>query len=312
MNDEYCRIYNELIKDQCSNIVIDYDLQNKRYIYHPFSHMKSDTALNDLYNLLVDNIVFYAYSEEEIVSKNKIGLLDDLRVAAKYAFSERLPQRINPNSDGTLGEVLLDLLIQVFEPMSQKLIARAKFTEVEKRKYEITGYDALYFSMKDQQVTLWLGQAKAGTEQYCKSGIKEDLNTKFYHEYFANAAFYVADRSDSPELTNLLSAINKVCFEAQKNHWDMNIKIKELYKVLKNNNVKIKIPCLLAYTSDIYKNAELEKQINFMVTKMQKYFDETDFKINLDLPCEIRFYIFPIKDVSYVRKMFINLKKETV
>jgi len=45
---------------------------------------------------------------------------------------------------------------------------------------------------------------------------------------------------------------------------------------------------------------------------MQKYFDETDFKINLDLPCEIRFYIFPIKDVSYVRKMFINLKKETV
>ena len=47
MNDEYCRIYNELIKDQCSNIVIDYDLQNKRYIYHPFSHMKSDTALND-------------------------------------------------------------------------------------------------------------------------------------------------------------------------------------------------------------------------------------------------------------------------
>ena len=102
------------------------------------------------------------------------------------------------------------------------------------------------------------------------------------------SAFYVADRSDSPELTNLLSAINKVCFEAQKNHWDINIKIKELYKVLKNNNVKIKIPCLLAYTSDIYKNAELEKQINSIVTKMQKYFDETDFKINLDLPCEIR------------------------
>lgn len=312
MNDEYCRIYNELIRNKSEGIIINYDIQSKNYTYQPFSHKIADSALNDLYNLVIDNIVFYAYSENEIISKNDLGILDDLRTAAMYAFSERLPKRMNPNSDGTLGEVLLDLIIQVFEPKSQKLVARAKLTEVEKRKYEITGYDALYFTLQDEQITLWLGQAKSGAELYCKSGIKEDLNTKFYNNYFANTAFYIADRSESSELTYLLKNINKVCFEAQKNKWSMDKKIKVLLDFLKGNNVKIRIPCLLAYTSDIYETDDINREISTVVSKMQKYYDEEQFKIDIGLSYEIRFYIFPIKDVSYLRNKLVELKKEVV
>ena len=118
---------------------------------------------NELCDLLIDNMVFYAFSENEILKlHSNINILDDLRSAAKYAYAQRLPQRLSPNSDGTLGEVLLDLLIQVYNPNAKKLIARAKQIEIKSKK-EITGYDALYFTQSPEGLYLWLGQANVIT-----------------------------------------------------------------------------------------------------------------------------------------------------
>ncbi|HPK17210.1 MAG TPA: hypothetical protein PKW41_14545, partial [Clostridia bacterium] len=83
-----------------------------------------------------------------------------------------------------------------YEPNSEKLIARAKHTEVGK-KSEITGYDALYFTKNSNAITLWLGQAKAGGQNYCRKGIKDDLNSKFSSTYFSDTAFYIATRTTS-------------------------------------------------------------------------------------------------------------------
>jgi len=216
MNQEYKKLYKDLIAEKCKTTIIDYDPCNKKYQYQPFSHSVSPMALDNLYDLVIDNVVFYTFSEDEIIKlQNNISLLADLRSAAKYAFAERLPKRKAADSDGTLGEVLLDLLIQVFEPASQKLIARAKHIEVGK-KSEITGYDALYFTKQGDEITLWLGQAKAGQESYCKRDIKKDLNEKFQTDYFTETAFYIADKSDCYELTSLLNEINKICLDTQK------------------------------------------------------------------------------------------------
>lgn len=311
MNAEYNKIYKELITDLSTGVIIDYDMQSKNYKYKPFSHYASSSALDDLYELIINNVIFYAYTEEEIISQFNIGMLDDLKVAAKYAFSQRLPKRTNPNSDGTIGEVLLDLLIQVFEPSAQKLVARAKHTEVGKRKNEITGYDALYFTSTNGELTLWLGQAKAGAEKYCKGDIKKDLNTKFVQNYFADTAFYIADKSDSKELTQLLNEINRICFQAQKNRWDNAIKNKKLYELLQSKNVEIKIPCLLAYSNDtVYNSKDLQSAINSVVTDIQKYYEKQTFNIAIKLPYDIRFYIFPIKNVSYIRQKIVEFKKE--
>lgn len=311
MCDEYKKIYNKLIVDQSKGIIIDYKPQNKTYKYYPFSHQASSSSLDDLYNLITDNIIFYAFDQNEIIKLNEnIAVLEDLRAAAKYAFANRLPKRTDPNSDGTVGEVLLDLLIQTFEPHSQKLIARAKYTEVGKRKNEITGYDALYFTLDGGQLTLWLGQAKAGAEDYCKSDIKKDLNTKFGSEYFADTAYYIADKVDSDKsLINILNEINKICFKAQKDEWTKDQKIDMLYKLLKDNNVAIKIPCLLAFTNDIYSSGDLENNVSTVVKKVMHYYERLNYSIDLKLPYEIRFYVFPIKDVSYIRKKIVEFKK---
>ncbi len=310
---EYKELYNSTIIAKSNAIIIEYLSHNRNLKYRPFSHNSNKSCLDDLYELIIDNTVFYAFSEDEILSMNRnMAILDDLRSAAKFAFSDRLPKRTYANSDGTLGEILLDLLIQAYEPDSEKLIARAKHTGMCS-KTEITGYDALYFTKDIEGITLWLGQAKAGQAKYCKTDIKNDLNTKFSSSYFSNTAFYIATRCSSPSLLSIVNQINKLCFIAQKDNYTSEKKAYELFALLLKNNIKIKIPCLLAFSSDIYLDSSLlENEVLKCTEAMCTALDSEKYSIDLPLPFEILFYIFPIKDISYIRERIVELKKEVV
>lgn len=300
-----------LVADKATTVIIEYSSHKKTFIYKPFSHRAHSNSLDDLNSLIIDNTVFYAFSENEILSKDS-AWFDDLHVAAKYAFAQRLPKRFNANTDGTLGEILLDLLIQVYEPTTQKLIARAKYTEPNKAT-EITGYDALYFTKCSKGITLWLGQAKTGAQNYCKSGTKYDLNSKYSSEYFANTAFYIVERSEAPELSSIIDEINDLCFEAQKLNFSKDRKATELFNILNKSNVQVKIPCLLAYTNDIYTDPILLKEeIDACANTICSYFDPETYSIDLQLPYEVVFYVFPIKDVSYIRNQIAVFKKGVV
>ena len=302
-----------MITDKANAIIVEYSCHSQNFVYKPFSHQTNNSSLDDLYDLVIDNTVFYAFDENEILSLHtNIGILDDLQSAAKYAFAERLPKRTNADSDGTLGEVLLDLLIQAYEPCSQKLIARAKHTEVGK-KSEITGYDALYFTKNNENVTLWFGQAKAGGQDYCKGDIKKDLNSKFSATYFADTAFYISTRTSSKELLDIVNEINRLCFIAQRDKYSKDKKAEELFDILKKHNVGIKIPCLLAYTKDIYSDATLlQQEIENCTKYMCSYFDANTYSIGIPLAYDIVFYVFPIKDVPYIRERIVAIKKEVV
>jgi len=74
-------------------VIIRYDPQKKNYMYNGYSHSHEKSSLDALTKLVIDDIVFYAFSEKEIVEQHQnYNLLDDLRDAAKYAYVERLPK----------------------------------------------------------------------------------------------------------------------------------------------------------------------------------------------------------------------------
>ncbi len=311
MNVEYRQLFNDLIINKIDKLIIKYIPEKHSYTYQGYSHFVQESSLEALTNLLIDDIVFYAFSENEIVNyNNKLNLLDNLRQAAKYAYIQRLPKRENANSDGLLGEVLLDLFIQAYSPNAEKLVIRAKHTEINTKK-EITGYDALYFTKDKEGISFWLGQAKAGSKDYCQSSIVKDLKEKYKQDYFADTAFYIADRKDTDELDNILIEINRICYEAQKEKWDKQTKVKKLFSLLKEKNIKIKIPCLIAYTKDIYNNPiKLTEMMQSEINSIINYMDTTTYPIEVNLEWELLFWIFPIKDVSYIRNELIRFKKE--
>jgi hypothetical protein len=312
--EEYRELYEKHIVDKAKLLIVKYNPVKHQYEYKPYSHTVSSDAIDKLSELIIDNMVFYAFSEGEIVEQNnKFGLLDNLTIAARYAYEQRLPKRKNPNTDGTTGEVLLDILIQVFEPISQKLIARAKYKQ-QGDNNEIKGYDALYFVKNTEEISLWLGQVKTGACSYCKSSIVDDLNEKYVLDYFCNSVFYIADKADkSSDLLEILCEINKICFKSAQFNWDAATKKTALIDLLKNRNVKLKIPCLLAYTKDIYSDdRELGIKIKDSVQEMVDAFDQTDFNIINELEYELMFCVFPLSDVKALREKIVEFKKAGV
>lgn len=313
MGKTYEELYDNLIGEKFRASIIKYDPQSKRYKYCGYSHKVQENALDHLSEMIIDDMIFYAFTEKEILKLNdNMQILSDLRTAAKYAYVERLPKRLNSKSDGTMGEVLLDIFIQLSSANAKKLVARAKHTEMNSKK-EITGYDALYFTIEGSEICLWLGQAKAGQKKYCKESIVEDLQVKYKKEYFTDTAFYIADKNEAKELENLLEEINRVCYFAQMRKWSGTQKIDKLVDVLKNNNVKLRIPCLISYTQDIYNDKN--KLGQFIIAEMNEIISEFDIKIfpiDIGLDYDIIFYVLPVKDVDYIRDKIVDLKKEVV
>jgi len=308
--DEYRALYDSSISANAKLTIVQYDAVKKTYEYRPYSHFATADAIDRLSNLIIDNMVFYAFSEEEVVNTHKRnGMLDDLKAAAKYAYIERLPKRINAATDGTTGEVLLDILIQVYEPVNHKLIARAKFKQMGDNS-EIKGYDALYFAEHKNEVSLWLGQVKTGSCEYCKSSISTDLNAKYVLDYFSRALYYIADKVETNNpLLKILHKVNDIHFESLKKSWTQEQKRKKLFELLSSFGVRIKIPCVLVYTDDIYSNpnrlrGEIVKATNAMVD----FFDNKVFTISIGLAYEVIYYVFPVRNVQELREKVLAFK----
>lgn len=135
MSNSYKEIYNKLIGEKFNTVVIRYSPEKGKYEYRGFSHHAEKNALDNIANLIIDDMIFYAFSENEILRLNDdIDLLEDLRAAAKYAYIERLPKREKAKSDGTMSEVLLDIIIQLASQNTKKRLRGQSIQRLRIRK----------------------------------------------------------------------------------------------------------------------------------------------------------------------------------
>lgn len=306
VSEEYKKIYIEEIEKEVKKEIHIYDEDQAVHLFQPLSHncdnLCGSACTHKCYKSLGDlmrkNIVFYCYGEEEVVNHFNDGLFDDLEKAVKSAYRLRLPKR-NPNQDGLPSEVLFDLIIQSIVPKAYKLAVRTIFRQDDNN--EIKGYDLTYFTNESGKITLWLGQAKLGDKQYCKKGIVEDLIKKYRSLYLSKQIFFLADKpcgltEEGKELTMLINKINM--FNASE---DDETRAKQLIDYLKDNNIDINIPCLLAYgKNSVYSNLlELEKKIEKEIDWAKKYFNKT-FMFHGIIP-KLIFFVLPIEDLEKLR-----------
>ena len=322
----YKQLYNECVLEKCKLIIIDKDsvindISNvKNYQYKLKHHDLSDESAEKLTNLLIDNVLFYTYGADEIVSKfANHEIPNELRDLAKYSFSERLAKRWNASTDGLIGELMLDILIQEMFPSASKIFTRAKYVQ-QRDNCEIKGYDAVYFINNDGQINMLLGQSKAGSESYCKFGIKSDLNTKYLDGYFCDSVRYMCDKLDEGKkdslLLSIIENINAMIYKSHGMGLDNTGRKNEVEKgimnILADNKVQIIIPCLLMFKSEIYyanaKNFEVELKEEAL--SMIKHFEDKIFNMQKNLSVKIVFILLPIKDVDKIRQNLVGFKKE--
>lgn len=122
----------------------------------------------ELVGLIRDVVPFFALTESEINSIDK------------SEWNRKSFTRIsdaNRNSKGDYGELLLFLILSIFYNVP-KFVTKARLRSTTRE--QIKGFDCAHFSIDQNKVTLWLGEAKfhqdfSGAVSKALSSIKEHL-----------------------------------------------------------------------------------------------------------------------------------------
>ena len=299
MSQEYKEIFENEIIQKSKGIIFSYSPVKDMYKYWPYSHAVGNNAVEDLATLMRQNLLFYAFGEDEVVKYYSNGKFSSLEQAAKLAYNQRLPKRADTN-DGLPSEVLLDLLVQLYDPNAYKLVVRTLFRQNDNN--EIKGYDLTYFSKNSDEITIWLGQAKLGQKEYCKSSIDKDLAEKYTQIYLSKQLFFVCDKrvhitEGAATILELIEDLNILMIEEKADE-----RAKRLISLFKKKNVKIKIPCLLAYgANEAYQDAgQLFGRIEAEVSSIRDYYRKKSYGFTGFKP-EIIFCVFPIESIERIR-----------
>lgn len=296
---QYKEIFNKEITLNSKGIIFPFFPIEDKYRYMPYSHAISGDSVEKLGELMRKNLFFYAYGEEEIVNYYKKDTFSSLEKSAKFAYQNRIPKR-SDITDGLPGEVLLDLLVQLYNPNAYKLAVRTIFRQNDNN--EIKGYDLTYFTKDDVGISLWLGQAKLGAKDYCKKSINADLIDKYLGNYLTKQLFFVCDKrvSITENAKEILEMIETINIKTMNN--DNNVRRQELINFFNDNDIVIKIPCLLAYDQeDVYESVtSIYNKIKNEVASIKRYFNKQTYKFKGFNP-EIVFYVFPIKDIKRLK-----------
>lgn len=297
--EEYKNIFEKEIIQKSKDIIFSFSPITDKYTYRSYSHGVSDTAVEDLGELMRHNLFFYAFGEEEVVAYYNKDRFSSMQQAAMYSYQQRLPKRADIN-DGLPSEVLLDLLVQVYNPSAYKLAVRTLFRQDDNN--EIKGYDLSYFTKDEAGINLWLGQAKLGKKTYCESSIHKDLLEKFNKEYLAKQLFFICDKrigitDDAKSILEVIEEINLLMI-----NFDDNSRSDSLIEYFKKRHINIKIPCLLAYgENSVYSDIKtIYHKIESEVNSIKQYYSKHTYKFDGFAP-EIIFYIFPIESIERLR-----------
>ncbi|MEC1392610.1 hypothetical protein P9D26_04540 [Bacillus velezensis] len=305
----YQSIFNEILGDSIRDIhIIGYDYSkenvNKNHNYTPYYHSLDDNSSFLLGSFLRKHIVFSSYSEKEIINKYNKGQFDQLEKLVQITKRNRLPKR-EGSTNGLYSEVLLDLILNLKYPDIYKACVRTLHRQRTDNQ-EIKGFDSTHLLIQEtkleQIVYLILGQAKLGSKSYCLGSIKEDINkTTFFYTY--DELFFISDKVSALEepVQNILNDLNEFFFDIESD--DDLIKKEKVNKYFSENNIKLTIPCLIAYDKpSVYQSkdmviANLEREIDSVIKNLDSCNSEEN-----GLNLTIIFILFPIKEIKKLRE----------
>ncbi|MCH5160551.1 MAG: hypothetical protein J1G04_00820 [Clostridiales bacterium] len=309
-------IFKSLIGDKIKPLIIKYELFKDAFTTYPYRHTLDADFEEKFTDAIFDSMIFYAYEKDEIEKEFKRGHLDDLRRASRVAYENRV-SKTEKETDGLLGELTLDSFIKLFFPNIEMLYSRAKYAEriphkeeiIQRKGHEIKGYDGMVFSTENGQKYFWVGQVKTGDWKYCLDNIKIDINKSVIKYYFSDAIVILCDimravDSSSAELSKIIDDINDIIYDCNSKRAEQTAKILQYFK---QENIKIRIPCLLMPNESEYDDRV--KLLEIIKAKVKNAFK--DFNVNNDdnLDIEIFLLVLPLRDLQKVRKLFLEVRK---
>ncbi len=257
------------------------------YTYNPNKYLKAAYHLDyekktyrqtELTKVLVDAIVHFALTPSEFEKLNKSKDIGEMNRTAWSRIS-----KAKKNKKGDYGELLLYLILTIYHD-SPKFVTKVKLRSTNKE--QIKGFDCAHFTIENNEVILWLGEAKFHKNfSSAFADAKKSIEEHFQHEYLA----------DEISILNTNIEVDEG-FDLEK------LKAAITGKAL--DKLKIKVPILLTYDSAaISKNFDIDAQFNSdlesELLKHNKKIETTIF--NTTIKVELVFLLFPLHSVDNMK-----------
>ncbi|EHH0794019.1 Hachiman antiphage defense system protein HamA [Vibrio vulnificus] len=247
----------------------------------------------ELVGLIRDAVPFFALTEDEIATIDK----SEWNKSSFTRISDA-----NKNSKGDYGELLLFLILSIFYDVP-KFVTKARLRSTTRE--QVKGFDCAHFSISDNKVTLWLGEAKF--HKNISSAISSALSSLQEH------------LNDSQRIKSELRLLG--------GEIEVNKSIeKDKYDLLKNyvsggmslNKVEIAVPVLCTYDSKCIKqfSGKVDSDIdsedfkNKITLELEENFDKV-YKKNWPSKKNIKliFFIVPLESVSELKESIDMVEK---
>ncbi|MFS0892381.1 DUF1837 domain-containing protein [Peribacillus frigoritolerans] len=267
------------------NLIFKFDLSSKVVLTekHPFTldYESGSYRQKELVKIIKDSVIHFALTPEEIKKWKDTNDFGEMERKAWDRIS-----KAHKYSKGDYGELLLYLMLTVFFP-TEKFVTKVRLRS--SKKDQIKGFDCAHFTVENEQVYLWLGEAK-------------------FHNNFSNA------------ISGAMSSIEEHCeFDYLNDEISIlssNIEINEAFTHYETLNtilnggvsldkIKIKIPVLLTYDSALLKKHTNIEDAAF-IEKMEKDFIKKfknidDRKPSLNPNIEVIFMVIPFESVTSIK-----------
>ena len=250
--------------------------------------MKNESK-EELAKIIYNGIVEYAVNEYELD-------YDNLEREQVKVLARRI--RYNPSAAnstklkyGFYGEVLLDLILRCFLKTEVLLARGYLYSPIEKS--EVKGFDAFHLMEWNNNVELWLGEAKFYVN-YKKpvNDVLEKISYSLSDGYVNDNFLALIDWQDrfSHSNTRLSGILDR---------WEENPSI-NIAREIASENMVITYPIMIAY--QFKKNSSYEA----MVKECLKYIEEQIVNLSIDITTSFGYKIFfiflPIEDVKSVKE----------
>ncbi len=276
----------KFLQRRVSNLIFKfkYNINNKEWEQHFLTLDYENDGVyrqKELVKIIKDSIVHFALTPQEFQS-----LINTKDIGEMERRSWERISKAHKNTKGDYGELLLFLILKVFFP-TEKFVTKVRLRS--SKKDQIKGFDCAHFSVEDDKIFLWLGEAKFHNNfSNAISGAIESIKEHCEFDYL----------SDEISILGSNIELNKDFPEYQK--------IDEILNGGKSlDSIKIKIPALLTYDCSViklHKNITDTKFIEDMTTEFNKRVKTIEGQnLKLKPNIEVIFIILPLESVRDIK-----------
>lgn len=279
--------------NRTKNLVFRYkvDFEHGELIKEPLTLDYEDGLYRqkELARIIKDALIHFALTRQEIA---KYKVTDDYGEMDRLVWSRISKAR--KNAKGDYGEALLFLILSVFYP-TQKFVTKVRLRS--SIKDQIKGYDCAHFTIEEDEVVLWLGEAKLH---------------KNFSGALSDAIRSIKEHTDYEYLNDEI-AILRSSIEYNDDFYGLELVDEVLNSGITIDKINIRIPILITYDCETIKNhncIDSDEFIEDMKVEFKNKFKLIEKRNGIiSNKFELLFIILPLSQVSLIKDEFERMEE---